>query len=81
MARSVRLVATLAVAMALAATASANDYGRLVDRGAVAEEIDEAEDLDVVVEVPASENGNGDTGDEEKPWYVPERASRRRSSE
>ena len=55
--------------------------GVTVDQPAVVEEIDEAEDLDVVVEVPASENGNGDTADEEKPWYVPERASRRRSSE
>lgn len=62
-------------------TADKPGNGATVDQSAVAEEIDEAEDLDVVVEVPASENGNGDTADEEKPWYVPERASRRRSSE
>ena len=44
---------------------------------------DEAEDLDVIVEPPATANGNGDgaESDEEKPWYVPERASRRRTSE
>ena len=45
---------------------------------------DETEELDVVIEPVAMENGNGD-GEahetEEKPWYVPERASRRRSSE
>lgn len=62
-------------------TADKPGNGATVDQPTVAEEIDEAEDLDVVVEVPASENGNGDTADEEKPWYVPERASRRRSSE
>ncbi len=45
-----------------------------------AEPEDETEALDVVVEPPVSENGDGEEG-EEKPWYVPERASRRRSSE
>jgi sec-independent protein translocase protein TatB len=49
-------------------------------KAAQAEPEDETEDLDVVVEVPVSENGDGETG-EEKPWYVPERASRRRSSD
>ncbi len=47
---------------------------------AEAEPEDETEDLDVVVEVPANENTDGEEG-EEKPWYVPERASRRRSSD
>lgn len=45
---------------------------------------DETEELDVVIEPAATENGNGDGEpheSEEKPWYVPERASRRRSSE
>jgi sec-independent protein translocase protein TatB len=44
---------------------------------------DEAEDLDVVPEPVASVNGDSEASEpeEEKPWYVPERASRRRSSE
>lgn len=45
---------------------------------------DEAEDLDVIPEPVAAENGNGDGPPEEaeeKPWYVPERATRRRSGE
>jgi sec-independent protein translocase protein TatB len=41
--------------------------------------VEEAEDLDVAVEVPVSEDE--ESPEEEKPWYVPERASRRRSSE
>lgn len=50
---------------------------------AEAEEEDEAEELDVLPEPAATENGNGDQAgdDEEKPWYVPERAARRRSTE
>lgn len=44
--------------------------------------VEEAEELDVVVAAPVSENGHvGAETDEEKPWYVPERASRRRSSD
>jgi sec-independent protein translocase protein TatB len=64
----------------LAADKSAN--GASTDQKTADEEPeDEAEDLDVLVEVPAGENGDGDHAAEEKPWYVPERASRRRSSE
>ena len=53
-----------------------------IDQKSAAEEepVDETEALDVAVEVPVSENGDGEEG-EAKPWYVPERASRRRSSE
>ena len=50
-------------------------------KAASAEPEDDTEDLDVMVEVPVSENGDGEEPGEEKPWYVPERASRRRSSE
>jgi sec-independent protein translocase protein TatB len=54
-----------------------------IDPNAGVAEEDETEDLDVVPEPVASVNGNGEAAeaDEEKPWYVPERASRRRSSE
>jgi Sec-independent protein translocase protein TatA len=43
----------------------------------------ETEELDVAIEPVATVNGNGEQAeqDEEKPWYVPERASRRRSTE
>jgi len=55
----------------------------LTDPNADVVEEDETEDLDVVPEPVASVNGDGMAAeaDEEKPWYVPERASRRRSSE
>jgi len=50
------------------------------------DEEDETEALDIVVEPAPSANGDGEHAEdaeqeEEKPWYVPERASRRRSSE
>jgi sec-independent protein translocase protein TatB len=45
-----------------------------------AEEEDEGEELDVIIEAPAVD-GESTEHDEEKPWYVPERASRRRSNE
>jgi sec-independent protein translocase protein TatB len=56
-----------------------------IDQKAASVEDDETEELDVVVEPVATENGNGNGAEakteEEKPWYVPERASRRRSTE
>ena len=58
-----------------------------IDQKAAEEpEEDETEELDVVIEPKAATNGNGDHSDgeettEEKPWYVPERASRRRSGD
>jgi sec-independent protein translocase protein TatB len=46
-------------------------------------EVDETEALDVVPEPVITTNGDGEHGEpeEEKPWYVPERASRRRSND
>jgi sec-independent protein translocase protein TatB len=43
-------------------------------------EEDEAEDLDVIVEAPPRDEETTEQ-EEEKPWYVPEKASRRRPSE
>ena len=50
-------------------------------KAAVVEE--EAEELDVLPEPVANGNGDGESAEpeEEKPWYVPERAVRRRSPE
>ena len=50
-----------------------------IDQKAALAEEDETEDLDVVIEAASTEEIDGE--EEEKPWYVPERASRRRSSE
>jgi sec-independent protein translocase protein TatB len=55
-------------------------------KAAATEEEDETEALDIVPEPTAVANGNGEhagepESTEEKPWYVPERASRRRSSD
>jgi sec-independent protein translocase protein TatB len=43
-------------------------------------EEDETEELDVIV-APVAVEAVEDGGEEEKPWYVPEKASRRRSNE
>ena len=50
-----------------------------IDQKAAQVEEDETEELDVIIEHPPEDETAGE--EEEKPWYVPEKASRRRSNE
>ena len=50
-----------------------------IDQKAAQVEEDETEELDVIIKPPPEDETAGE--EEEKPWYVPEKASRRRSNE